>query len=181
MSCFPMCVELAGKKVFLVGAGRQIQDKKEKLEPFGADLIQKDTLGEQDLRQCPAFVVVGDTAVEEAQRISELCNTAGIPVNVVDMPALCSFFFPALISRGPLTVAVSTGGSNPAAAGFLRREIEKILPETTETIINWLSAQRQQLRSRRVLRAAVAAAFLRKRPLTEEEIEELLMAENTSC
>lgn len=48
----------------------------------------------------------------------------GIPVNVADAPALCTFHSPAVIRRGPLTVAINTAGASPALARRLRRVIE---------------------------------------------------------
>lgn len=48
----------------------------------------------------------------------------GIWVNVVDEPALCSFIVPAVVRRGPLVLAISTGGASPALAAWIRRDLE---------------------------------------------------------
>lgn len=173
MSFFPMCVDLQGKTVFLIGKGRQIQSKKEKLAPFGAVLIAKENLTEKDLLLKPAFVVVGDTVLQEAERISSLCQQHGVPVNVVDVPQLCTFFFPALITQGNLTVSVSTGGKSPAAAAYLRRQIEEHLPDRTEELLEWIGANRKQLREMGILREAVAAAFSQNCPLTDTQLDVL--------
>jgi siroheme synthase-like protein len=53
---------------------------------------------------------------------------AGIPVNVVDVPELCSFYVPGVVRRGPLTICVSTGGRSPALAARLRRELDERYP-----------------------------------------------------
>ena len=94
-------------------------------------------------------------------------------MNVVDVPKLCSFYFPALSVRGSLTISVSTGGGSPAVAGYLRQQIEAQLPSRTEEILDWLSEQRAQLRERGILKAAVAQSFARNRPLTEQELAQL--------
>jgi precorrin-2 dehydrogenase/sirohydrochlorin ferrochelatase len=48
---------------------------------------------------------------------------ARIFLNVVDRPALCSFIVPALVSRGDLTLAISTSGASPAMAKKIRQEL----------------------------------------------------------
>ena len=53
-------------------------------------------------------------------RIAEYCQAAHIPVNVVDDREKCTFFFPALVKEGALTVGISTDGKSPAAASWLR-------------------------------------------------------------
>ncbi len=51
-----------------------------------------------------------------------------LPVNVVDNPDLCSFIFPAIIERGPMTIAVCSNGNAPVLARLLRAKIESIIP-----------------------------------------------------
>lgn len=170
MNSFPMCVDLTGKTVFLVGNGSQIAEKVEKLRPFGPLLIKKATLDLADLQEEPALVVVGDLEENEAAPISALCRAHRIPVNVVDKPALCSFYFPALICRGDLTVSVSTGGKSPGLAASLRRRIEDQLPDRTEEILDWLGENRWKFREMGILKAVTEAALESGRPLTEAEV-----------
>jgi precorrin-2 dehydrogenase/sirohydrochlorin ferrochelatase len=59
------------------------------------------------------------------QAVSAAAQSRGLPVNIVDQPALCSFVVPATIRRGDLTVAIGTGGRSPALAKKLRRDLEK--------------------------------------------------------
>ncbi len=73
-----------------------------------------------------AFLVIGSTGDEEVNsRVARDCFQRSIPVNIVDVPKLCSFFVPALISRGPLSIAVSTEGKSPAFSARLRMRLEK--------------------------------------------------------
>ena len=172
MGHFPLFLDLTGQPVLLVGCGPQTDAKRNKLLPFGPDLRRLDCLTEADLIPRPALVLAGDLSPEESRRISDLCRTHGIPVNVADRPELCTFFFPGLISRGALTIGVSTAGTSPAAAAVLRQEIEALLPDRTEEILTWANTLRGQLPSP-TLKAAVSAALAQNRPLTEVEITEL--------
>lgn len=166
MGYFPICVELKGRTVMLVGNGPQSDMKLEKLLPFGPRIRRMEILGEEDLTEDVAFVVAGDQDDETAARISRLCGSRGIPVNVVDKPDLCSFYFPALINRGDLTISVSTAGAAPAAAAYLRQQIDGLLPEQTEAILAWLHDLRMHLfevypkgLARAVLHEATRLAF----------------------
>ncbi|HYG43337.1 MAG TPA: NAD(P)-dependent oxidoreductase [Bordetella sp.] len=60
--------------------------------------------------------------------VSAQAQARGIPVNVVDSPALCSVIFPSIVDRSPLMVAVSSGGHAPVLARLVRAKIETWLP-----------------------------------------------------
>lgn len=161
MGYFPMCVDLRGKRVLLVGSGPQIRDKAEKLAPFGAELIRLASLEPEHLTDDVAFVVAGDLDEESLAGISERCRSRRIPVNVVDDPSKSDYFFPALTVRGDVTVSVSTRGKVPAAAACLSARIEASLPEEVGAILDQLQELRQELyavypkeEARRMLRAA---------------------------
>ncbi|MFV9655867.1 siroheme synthase CysG [Pseudomonas sp. NY15366] len=69
-------------------------------------------------------------------RISAEAQAQGIPVNVVDAPALCSVIFPAIVDRSPLIVAVSSGGDAPVLARLIRAKIETWIPATYGQLAN---------------------------------------------
>ncbi|MFI8743615.1 siroheme synthase CysG [Pseudomonas sp. NPDC077186] len=69
-------------------------------------------------------------------RISVQAQALGIPVNVVDAPALCSVIFPAIVDRSPLIVAVSSGGDAPVLARLIRAKIETWIPATYGQLAN---------------------------------------------
>jgi len=54
----------------------------------------------------------------EAQRRGVLCN-------VVDVPEYCDFFYPAVVRRGDLQIAISTAGRSPSLAQKLRQQLER--------------------------------------------------------
>jgi precorrin-2 dehydrogenase len=58
--------------------------------------------------------------------VSTSAQARGLPVNIVDQPALCSFVVPATIRRGEFTLAIGTGGHSPALAKKVRRDLEKL-------------------------------------------------------
>ena len=172
MGHFPLFLDLTDTPVLLVGHGPESDFKAQKLLPFCPKLRRLDHLTEGDLTPAPAFVVAGDLSREESEAISRLCRKRSIPVNVVDKTDLCSFYFPALISRGPLTIGVSTAGVSPAAAALLRQQFEAQLPDRTEEILQWAGTLRGNFPGP-TIKAAVKAALDKNRPLTEEEVETL--------
>lgn len=184
MPYFPLCVNLTGETVILVGNGPQIQEKLEKLSDFQAMLLRLDHLTEEDLEKKPAMVIVGDLPFETARRCSDLCRARNIPVNVVDIPQLCSFYFPALIRRGDLTLGITTGGKSPGFAARLRRNLEVQIPEDSGAILDWLQDLRPRLKARlpqedfrRVLGLLTEESLSLGRPLTAGETESLISRE----
>ena len=100
----------------------------------------------------------------------------------------CSFLFPALVSRGGLSIGISTGGASPSAAVYLKEQIQRLLPEGTEELLLWLERQRELLRSAPLdegQRARLNAALLREslkrgEPLSQEEVRALLSQPETA-
>jgi uroporphyrin-III C-methyltransferase / precorrin-2 dehydrogenase / sirohydrochlorin ferrochelatase len=68
----------------------------------------------------------GIHAVDAA--VSAAAQARGLPVNVVDVPALSTFIMPAVVRRDPVTVAISTGGFAPVLARAIRARLEALLP-----------------------------------------------------
>jgi uroporphyrin-III C-methyltransferase/precorrin-2 dehydrogenase/sirohydrochlorin ferrochelatase len=55
-------------------------------------------------------------------------HRAGVPVNIVDRPALCDFQFGSIVNRSPLVVGISTAGAAPVFGQAVRAQIETLLP-----------------------------------------------------
>ncbi len=82
-------------------------------------------------------------------RVARACRKKKIWINVVDDPELCDFYVPAVVERGPLQVAISTGGASPLFAKRLREELEKVIPASTGDLLTKLGATRKKLMSLR--------------------------------
>jgi len=66
---------------------------------------------------------------------------------VVDDPARCSFFVPAVVRRGALTIAVSTGGKSPALARRIRQQLESLFDPAYGPLLDQLSRLRPTVQS----------------------------------
>jgi precorrin-2 dehydrogenase/sirohydrochlorin ferrochelatase len=78
-----------------------------------------------DLSPAPWLVVAATDDEALHARISALCRSRRVWVNVVDRPPLCDFIVPSVVRRGPVTFAISTGGLSPAVAKVLGAEIRR--------------------------------------------------------
>jgi siroheme synthase-like protein len=73
-----------------------------------------------------AAAVVAATDDEDVNKaVYAEATEAGIPVNVVDNVALCTFIAPSIVRRGDLVLAISTGGNAPALAVRIRERLER--------------------------------------------------------
>ena len=165
MGWFPFFIQLEGARGLLVGGGRVALRKAEKLLPFGAQLtvvapcicpplaalpgltLCRRAFADSDLSPAPDFVIAatGDRALD--RRIAALCRARRILVNVVDGPAACGFYFPALVQRGRLCIGISTGGASPTAAAWLRQKIEALLPPGFDGILDRLASRREAVKA----------------------------------
>ncbi len=73
------------------------------------------------------FIALDDA--RRAERFRRRAKRAGALVNVVDNIALCDFYTPALVDRGSVTVALSTGGAAPILVRDIRSALEGLLPK----------------------------------------------------
>jgi precorrin-2 dehydrogenase/sirohydrochlorin ferrochelatase len=69
-------------------------------------------------------------------------------VNTADEPALCDFIMPAVVRRGELTVAISTGGTSPALASRLRQEFSQMVGPEYTRLVELLARVRPEIRER---------------------------------
>jgi precorrin-2 dehydrogenase/sirohydrochlorin ferrochelatase len=165
VSLFPVFLKLAGRPCLVVGAGRVGEPKIDSLLAAGATVnviapeatdavSQWARAGKISWQPRPfeasdlfgIFLVVvatssrelNESVYREARRRNVLCN-------VVDDPPRCDFYYPAVVSRGELKIAISTGGRSPALAQRLRRELEQQFGPEWEAWLEAVGRERQRL------------------------------------
>jgi precorrin-2 dehydrogenase/sirohydrochlorin ferrochelatase len=94
-----------------------------------------------------ALVVVATGDPEVSRAVSEDAEAAGRWVNVADNPALSSFTLPSVLRRGPLAIAVSTGGRSPALAAWLRRRLEAEIGDDYRVLLELVSEEREAIKA----------------------------------
>jgi siroheme synthase-like protein len=115
------CLDLEGRRALVVGSGKMAREKVEGLLAAGADVgVAAPEVYDGSLLDDVWLVVAATDDVDLQQRVHADAEARRIFCNVADVPDLCSFILPALHRRGPITLAVSTGGASPALAQWLR-------------------------------------------------------------
>lgn len=127
MAYTPIFLDLAGRRVLVLGAGEAADRRAETYARNGAIVIRAQSFHPADLSGC-ALAAGAGAAEADLRALSEAAQRLGIPVNIVDRPELSSFITPSIIDRAPLTIAVSTGGTAPILARLLRQKIEALIP-----------------------------------------------------
>jgi uroporphyrin-III C-methyltransferase/precorrin-2 dehydrogenase/sirohydrochlorin ferrochelatase len=109
--------------------------------------VEERAFDDEDLGRAPYVLVIAATSDRELNaHVSQLAKARGIPVNVVDEPALCTFIVPALVDRAPITIGISTEGSSPVLARLVRRRIESVLPAGLGALARFAASQRQAVK-----------------------------------
>ncbi len=144
-SLFPIFLKLKGRQCLVVGAGSVAEPKIGGLLETGARIrvvALNATAGvrewarvgkiELELRAFLAedldgafLAVVATNSRSLNERVYQEAQSRGVLCNVVDVPDLCEFFYPAVVRRGDLQIAVSTAGQSPSLAQKIRQQLEK--------------------------------------------------------
>ena len=165
-SLFPIFLDLRSRPVLVVGGGPVARQKLEALASSGARIAVVAKRFSAECRETAARI--GAEPIERAYRPADLAGVAlafaatgvgevnrtvvrdararGIAVNAVDDPEHCDFHTPAMVHRGPVTIALSTGGRFPGLAKALRKCLEAWLPPEDGPLIERLYRLRAALR-----------------------------------
>lgn len=156
MRYYPIFLDLRTQRCLVIGGGEVAERKVETLlQAEGQITVISPTLTPQlrawtQERRITVFLrpyqhgdvrgfslVFAATDDEELHRhIATEAQEAGVLLNVVDRPALCSFISPAVVSQGDLTLAISTNGASPALAKRIRQDLQRQFgPEYAQALI----------------------------------------------
>lgn len=142
---FPMFMKLAMKQCLVVGAGKVGEPKIDGLIDTGASVHVVAIAASSQVREWAdagkielelrpfmtsdldgKFLAVAATASENLnQFIYREAQLRGLLCNVVDVPECCDFFYPAVVRRGDLQIAISTAGQSPSLAQKIRQQLER--------------------------------------------------------
>ena len=144
-------LRLEGRRCGVIGGDAVAEQKALACRAAGADVtvIAPDAYRDGDLRGAMLAYAVTDDPALIASLEAEAARER-VLLNVVDVPAACSFFAPAIVVRGDLQVAIGTGGASPTLAARLRRDLEGRLDAAYTPYVTILGAVRTALpRARR--------------------------------
>jgi precorrin-2 dehydrogenase/sirohydrochlorin ferrochelatase len=164
-SLFPIFLKLEGKPCLVVGGGPIAEGKITGLLRSGARVTvvspelnaalasyagsnsiawKKRSFEVTDLDG--VFMVVAATSSFAANAlVYQEADRRGILCNAVDQPQQCHFYYPAVVDRGPLQIAISTAGLSPSLAQRLRKELEVEFGPDYEQWVEWLGRVRSAL------------------------------------
>lgn len=165
---YPLFLKLSGHKCLVVGGGpvalqktRQLADCEasvtvvspevapELLQLIDAGAVQwlRRTYQTGDLDG--VFLVIGATDDRTVQeQIAAEAGVAGVLCNIVDVPDLCDFYVPSIVTQGHLKIAVSTNGASPALAHRIRTELEEQFGPEYGEFLEFLARMRSVAKSR---------------------------------
>lgn len=150
---YPIFIDIEDRNVLIVGGGNVCARKAETMMKYGARVtiaspefteeieqwasegklqLRRKTYELADLDGASIVIASTDDPCVNA-RVARDCRRRKIPVNVVDVTHLCEFIVPAIVERGSIQIAVSTGGKSPALARTLKEDLQRSVgPEYDE-------------------------------------------------
>jgi precorrin-2 dehydrogenase/sirohydrochlorin ferrochelatase len=165
---YPIFMEMAGRRVLLVGGGNVADEKLGKLVDADADVTivapelipavravvdagrarwEPRAYKHGDVTGYEVVMIATDDGAVNASVAAE-AREQGIWVNAADDVANCDFILPSLAKRGRIAIAASTGGSSPALARWLRERLDEFLSDEVVALGDLLADVREQARER---------------------------------
>jgi siroheme synthase-like protein len=188
MEMFPVFFKLEGRPCLVVGAGTIAAPKIASLLRAGGAVTVVAPQARREVAEQAStgrliwhprkfaaadlegmFLVVAATDLQAVNHdVAESARARNVLCNSVDDPPDCDFFYPSVVRRGDLQIAISTAGKSPALAQRLRAEIDAMVPEDTGAWLDQIGETRLKI--------------LEAYPSSEERKEALhLLARRESC
>ncbi len=166
---FPLCFQIEKRSILIFGGTNIAREKIEKLLPCGPaitvaaekvtptvkklatdgkiNLVRSNGSDAEVLisRYRPIFVIIADMDNDTATRLFKICRKNGVEVHTVGKPECSTFFFPSVIQRKNLSIAISSSGASPTAVQWVRHQIERTLPAAIDGMLENLDNLRKKL------------------------------------
>jgi len=176
---YPIYVDVGERTCCVVGGGPVAEGRARTLAEHGArvrlvapvltpglqNMLAQNAIHEYRQRRYEAHDVTGCTLVIAATddpavnlAVRDDARAAGALCNVADDPSACDFMVPALVRRGDLSFAVTTGGAAPAVTAGVRRRLEDVFGPEWGDLLELLSEYRPAMKRRYPDTAARSAA-----------------------
>ncbi len=210
MKYYPLLFQLEARRCLIVGGGRVALRRSKTLLSAGAqvdvialaidaelrrvllesggELIEQPYSDALVTREYFCIIAATDsTAVN--QQVADYARANNIPVNRADDRSLCDFIFPAVIDRGPITVAISNSGGSPVLSRILKRQLNSFLPEGYGELSDFARRQRARVKQalpaerdrvefwEHVLQGAIAEAIFSGNSLQAQTLFDQALAE----
>ncbi|KNC65959.1 siroheme synthase CysG [Pseudoalteromonas ardens] len=168
MQYLPIFTKLDNKPVLVVGGGEVALRKIRALLKARADvtvlapefcneLIQLSEEGELHLKTAyfsadavdsMALVIAATDNDDVNAQVRDAADARNIFVNVVDDQPKCSFIFPSIVDRNPITIAISSAGTAPVLARRLREKLETLIPQHIGPLAELVGGFRDKVKGR---------------------------------
>ncbi len=147
MKTFPMFLQMAGRRVVIVGGGEQAAQKTRLMLKTEAEIVICAPDLDAELQALAdsgkvwhetgaitaahfantilVFIASGCPGIDAAMHA--VAKDAGATVNVVDQPHLCDAITPSIVDRDPVVVAIGTEGTAPVLARQIKTQMEQVL------------------------------------------------------
>ena len=160
---FPIFFKLEGRRCVVVGGGAIAAQKLAGLLESGAEVCIVAPVAIEAIQELArsgrlmwlqeefrpahldgAFVTIAATGKAEVNaQVFQAARQRGVLCNAVDDPERCDFFYPAVVRRGDLQIAISTAGKSPALAQRIRKELEQQFDASYGRWLDWLGSVRE--------------------------------------
>lgn len=207
----PISLNLKGRVCLVLGGGPTALAKLQPLVDAGSilllaaqnpipelqDLLAKNKVRKAalplDAKELDGILLAIDSGEEptQSQALRNLSKSHNFLLNTVDQPEFCDYFTPAVVRRGPLKIAFSTGGAAPALARNLRQKLEKLLPHKLGNLVESAQKWRPEVQERlshtaqksfwnKLFSNASVETLCQSSTVIDDRIEELIKLEATS-